>query len=590
MYTTNDEYSGLCLESDGRITGTPTVAGVIDFSKLEVIDSAQHRAGLPTDVEKMLVINPPLEFTTPCVKPTSGTDYPCQGERNQPVAANGKLKIATVSGGATPYRNLRVEGLEAYNAGAASSTPKLRAEWCDGNQTSNTVGDICLTGTWSKTMSPGSSLNISVTGAAGRTVTVEVFIPVSTDLKFTDKPSGALPRGVTLEQATNGGKPGNISDTAWDSVKDNVKSGLPTVGISLDKDAVKDGNSGGVPSLVNGGVGPYTYLTVPCDNTDASGNCALGDTGLFLDKSTGQLVGTPKPGTSAAVVVSVTDSDSPAQTKKSNLVFSIADTRKPVVRATKINAEVDTAVHQVIPVNDGSGQYRSVSDSGKPRWMSLTLTNNVLTVTGTPESGDVTRADGTFSVQVTDANGNVSESVTITYTVEDNRVPDLSSLTNGSSRDLTGTEGQGIQGWTPLPKDAAGYGPKITKWKVEGLPQGVTFNPATGTLSPNKIASGESGTYPITITATTENGKTATIVKTLEVRASDLTVMESKVQNLTGGQLTSPVTVATVSGGAGNYGLDVQGLPNGVTAELDNSGNIVLKGTIPAGNNDFPVT
>lgn len=590
LYTTNDEYSGLCLESDGRVTGTPTVAGVIDFSKLEVVDSAQHHAGLPTDTEKMLVINPPLEFTTPCVKPTSGTDYPCQGERKQPVAANGKLKIATVSGGATPYRNLRVEGLEAYNAGAGSSTPKLRAEWCDGNQTSNTVGDICLTGTWSKTMSPGSSLNISVTGAAGRTVTVEAFIPVATDLKFTDKPSGALPRGVTLEQAANGGKPGNISDTAWDSVKDNVKSGLPTVGISLDKDAVKDGNSGGVPALVKGGVGPYTYRTVPCDNTDASGNCALGDTGLFLDKSTGQLVGTPKPGNSAAVVVSVTDSDSPAQTKKSNLVFSIADTRKPVVRATKINAEVDTAVNQVIPVNDGSGQYRSVSDSGKPRWMSLTLTNNVLTVTGTPASGDVTRADGTFSVQVTDANGNVSESVTITYTVEDNRVPDLSRLTNGSSRDLTGTEGQGIQGWTPLPKDADGYGPKITKWKVEGLPQGVTFDPVTGTLSPNKIASGESGTYPITITATTENGKTATIVKTLEVRASDLTVTESKVQNLTGGQLTSPVTVATVSGGAGNYGLEVKGLPNGVTSELDHSGNIVLKGTIPAGNNDFPVT
>lgn len=593
LYTTDNKDSGLCLERDGRVTGTPTVAGTIDLTGLQVTDSAQHKAGLPTGAATQLVINPELKLTTPCDKPQPGADYPCQGVKNQPVGEGNKLIIANVSGGAVPYSDPRVEGLDAYNAGVTDSAKQLKADWCGSAPTTNAGGDICLTGTWPKTMVPGSSLNIYVTGAAGRTVTVEAFIPVATDLKFTAEPQGNVPEGVTLKQAANGGKPGNISDNAWKSVKDNVKSDLPTIGINLEEQAVKDGQPLKIPSLVKGGVGPYAYLTVPCDNTDNKGNCALGDTGLFLNKSTGELVGTPKPGASAAVVVSVTDSDSPAQTKKSNLVFSIADTRKPVVTATTINAEVGENVNQVIPVSDGSGQYKSVQVNGtQPEWLQVKLEQNVLTVKGTPGPGHVTSMDGTFSVTVTDANGNVSEPATITYTVKDNRVPDLSSLASGN---LTGKEGQDVKGWTDLPQGAIGYGPKIKEWTVEGLPQGVKFDPNTGTLSPNTIASGESGTYPITITATTENGKTATIVKNLVVTASDLAVTEanagtlSKDRKLNEGE---PATIATVSGGTGPYDpVSVTGLPSGLGYKLAANGkDIVLTGTVPTVPSDNTVT
>lgn len=594
LYTTDNKDSGLCLERDGRVTGTPKVAGTIDLSKLEVTDSAQHKAGLPAGAKKTLVINPELKLTTPCGKLQSEPDkyesYKCKGEKNQPVAANGKLKIATVSGGAWPYSNPRVEGLDAYNVGAGGSTAKLSAGWCDGAPTTNAGGDICLTGTWPKTMAPGSSLNIYVTGAAGRTVTVEAFIPVATDLKFIDNPSG-VPTGVTLKQTSGSTKPDNISDTAWNSVKDNVKSGLPTIGINLDKTAVT-GSTLTLPKLVTGGVGSLTHLTVPCDNADNQGNCALGDTGLFLNNSTGQLVGIPKPGTSAAVVVSVTDSDSPAQTKKSNLVFSIADTRKPVVSETTINAEVGEDVNQVIPVSDGSGQYASVQVHGtQPEWLHVKLEKNVLTVTGTPLPGHVTSAKGTFSVTVTDENGNVSEPATITYTVVDNRVPDLRSLASGN---LTGKEGQDVKGWTNLPKDATEYGPKITSWTVEGLPQGVTFDPDTGTLSPNKIASGKSGTYPITITATAENGKTTTIVKNLVVEASTLTVTEANAGNLSKDRKLDenpPATIATVSGGTGPYIVNVNGLPGNLGYKLAANGkDIVLTGKVPADSSENTLT
>lgn len=598
LKTDQGEDSGLCLERDGRITGTPTVAGTIDLSKLEVTDSAQHKAGLPENAAKALVIHPLLELTTLCKKPTTGADkhdkYVCKGEKNQPVGEDNKLTIATVSGGAWPYSNPRVEGLDAYDAGAGSSTAKLSAGWCDGAPTNNAGGDICLTGTWPKTMVPGSSLNIYVTGAAGRTVTVEAFIPVATDLKFIDNPNG-VPAGVTLKQTSDNTRPDNIDQTTWTKVSSKIDNKLPTIGINLGKDAFT-GETLTLPSLVTGGVGPYAYRTVPCDNADASGNCALGDTGLFLDKSTGELVGIPKPGTSAAVVVSVTDSDSPAQTKKSNLVFSIADTRKPVVSDTTINAEVGENVNQVISVSDGSGQYKSVQVNGtQPEWLQVELEQNVLTVKGTPLPGHVTSTEGgTFSVTVTDENGNTSEPATIKYTVKDNRVPDLSSLTDSSSPDLTGTEGKSVVGWTDLPKDATGYGPKITSWTVKGLPEGVRFDDATGTLSPNKIASGKSGTYPITITATAENGKTTTIVKNLVVAASDLAVTEanagtlSKDRKLNEGE---PATIATVSGGTGPYDLvSVTGLPSDLSAKHDGNGNIVLTGTIPDEENDYSVT
>lgn len=598
LYTTDNKDSGLCLERDGRVTGTPGVAGTIDLTGLQVTDSAQHKAGLPAGAEKTLVIHPELKLTTPCVKPTNGADkhdnYECKGEKNQPVGTNGTLKIATVFGGAAPYRNLRVEGLDAYNAGAGSSTAKLSAGWCNGVvPTTNAGGDICLTGTWPKTMVPGSSLNIYVTGAAGRTVTVEAFIPVATDLKFIDNPSG-VPTGVTLKQTAGNTRPENIDQTTWDKVSDSIDNNLPTIGINLGEQAVKEGRNLNIPSLVKGGVDPYAYLTVPCDNTDASGNCALGDTGLFLNKSTGQLMGIPKPGASAAVVVSVTDSDSPAQTKKANLVFSIADTRKPKVTATTINAEVGENVNQVIPVSDGSGQYESVTPADKPDWMTLTLANNVLTVTGTPRPSDVTRPEGgTFDVTVTDKNGNTSDPATITYTVVDNRVPDLSSL---ASKNLTGTEGKSVQGWTDLPTDATGYGPKIKNWNVEGLlPKGVTFDPATGKLSSNKIASGESGTYPITITATAANGKTTTIVKNLVVTASDLAVTEANAGDLSKGRKLDenpPATIATVSGGTGSYtSVSVTGLPEGLGYTLAANGkDIVLTGTVPANPSENTLT
>ena len=600
LYTTDKKDSGLCLERDGRVTGTPKVAGTIDLSKLEVTDSAQHKAGLSTGAADQLVINPELKLTTTCGKPQNGADYPCQGVKKQPVGEGNKLKIATVSGGAAPYSNPRVEGLDAYNAGVTDPAQQLKADWCGSAPTTNAGGDICLTGTWPKTMVPGSSLNIYVTGAAGRTVTVEAFIPVATDLKFTDKPQDAngtpvvIPSGVSIAQTGNGAKPDNIDQSTWTKVSSKIVSNLPTIGISLDKDAVKDGTSVDIPSLVTGGVSPYTYLTVPCDNTDGDGNCALGDTGLFLDKLTGHLVGIPKPGASAAVVVSVTDSDSPAQTKKSNLVFSIADTRKPKVTETTINAEVDTAVSQVIPVSDGSGQYKSVQVNGtQPGWLQVELEQNVLKVTGKPGPGHVTSAEGgTFSVTVTDKNGNTSEPATIKYTVVDNRVPDLRSLTE-SGTGLTGTEGKSVQGWTDLPKDATGYGPKITSWAVEGLPKGVTFNSDTGKLE-NTIASGESGTYPITITATAENGKTTTIVKNLVVEASTLTVTEANAGNLNSSinLNNNPASIATVSGGTGHYALvgSVTGLPNTLTATLDSSGNIVLSGTIPHEEKDYSVT
>ena len=218
LKTDQGEDSGLCLERDGRITGTPTKAGTIDLSKLEVTDSAQHKAGLPTGAATQLVINPELKLTTLCDKPQSGADkhdkYVCKGEKNQPVGEGNKLIIANVSGGATPYRNLRVEGLDAYNDGVTNPDQQLKADWCDGVPTTNAGGDICLTGTWPKTMAPGSSLNIYVTGKAGRTVTVEAFIPVATDLKFIDNPNG-VPAGVTLKQTSGNTKPDNIDQTTW---------------------------------------------------------------------------------------------------------------------------------------------------------------------------------------------------------------------------------------------------------------------------------------------------------------------------------------------------------------------------------------
>lgn len=593
LNTAEGEDSGLCLELDGRVTGTPLVAGTVDFSHLQVTDSAQHVAGLPADATKTLKIMPLLEINTDCVKPADNADkydsYACHGVKKQPVGQSvnqgDSLRIATVSGGATPYKDLRVEGLDAYNAGVADAE-KIKADWCPGSDGKSDPSYICLTGTWQKVMAPGSSLNVYVTGDAGRTVTVEAFIPVETDLAFTDQPDDPV-KGATLKKTADGNKPGNISGDIWNKVVD--KTGIPTIGVKLDEAFVKNQTSLDLPSLVTGGVDPYTYTTEPCESTDSNGNCAIGDTGLYLNKTTGKITGTPKPGTSAAVVVKVTDSDIPPQSKESNLVIEIPDTRKPVVASTTINAEVEKQVSQVIPVSEGSGEYSSVDVStDKPGWMTVTLRDNVLTVTGTPGAGDVT-TNGTFTVTVNDKNGNKSDSATITYIVTDMREPDLSGLSQNGN--LTGTEGKEVQGWTDLPVGTTAYGPKIDTWEVSGLPDGVTFDPDTGTLSPNKISSGQSGTFPVTITATAKNGQKTTIVKNLVVIPSDLKVEAQPAGTLTQGGNLNDRTIAKVTGGSAPYTLgSVTGLPQGLNASLDSNGNIVLNGTIPNGAQDTTVT
>jgi hypothetical protein len=203
----------------------------------------------------------------------------------------------------------------------------------------------------------------------------------------------------------------------------------------------------------------------------------------------------------------------------------------------------------------GTGGTFTVTATGSPTPTlseSGTLPNGVTfdpatgTLSGTPAAG----TGGTYPVTFTASNG-VGTDATQTFTLTVNETP---AVTSTSSTTFTaGTAGT----FTPT---TTGY-PAPTFTESGTLPNGVTFNTATGTLS-GTPAAGTGGTYPITITAGNGVGTNASQNFTLTVNeAPSITSSSSTTFTTTG---SPSFTVTTTGFPAPTFTLSGT-LPSGVT-------------------------
>jgi Putative Ig domain len=378
--------------------------------------------------------------------------------------------------------------------------------------------------------------------------------------------SGTLPSGLAL--ATNGGLSGTPLQTGTFSITVKVTDANGCTGttgytltivcqtINVTNPAVNSGVAGAPFSQTftqSGAIGTATFSL-------ASGTLPAG---LSLSAS-GVLSGTPTQTGSFPITVAVTDS---------NGCSGVGPTYTLTVACQTI-----TVTNPAVSIGiAGQAFSQSFTQSGAIGTATFTL------ATGTLPSGLTLAADGTLSgiplqtgtfpvtVTVTDANGCTGTSATYNLTIN------CQPITVTHPANMTGTVGVAF---SEQYTQSGGIG-TVTFATSSTLPAGMTLA-ADGTLSGTPT---QSGSFPITVTATDSNGCTGSDTFTLTIGCQTITVTNPGVSTGTVGTPFSQTFTQSGANGTATFSLASGTLPTGLS--LSPSG--ILSGT-PAQTGSFPIT
>ena len=267
---------------------------------------------------------------------------------------------------------------------------------------------------------------------------------------------------------------------------------------------------------------------------------------LALDTTSGTVSGTPTSGGTFSFPIQVADSANHTSTSTVTLTVN-----SPPISITTLapifNGTVAVPYVQTFRAAGGNPPYTWAITQGDPGGLSINATTGDLQ--GTPQ----TAGTFNFTVQAADRSGaTATQSYSLVINPPTLLITVVSPLPAGAV---------GVAYSQKLPVAVSGGTPPYTWSVISGSVPGLTFDPATLTLSGTPTAG---GSYNLTVQATDSTNLSATKSLSLTVNAASLSITTAR--QLPDGKLNQPYSQSiAAAGGQPPYRWSANGLPAGLT-------------------------